>query len=214
MDRAFSPAHVSWAPILNPLTEEVKSIFTTISGQEIAPDKSEIFEALRMNLADVRCVIVGQDPYPTAGHAHGLAFSVPGNVKRVPPSLKNIFTELESDMGIAIPPSGDLSPWRDHGVLLLNRVLTTQVGASNVHLGIGWEAITEHICKEVGSRGVPAILWGTKAQELDSLFPFHVSSVHPSPLSAYRGFFGSKPFSRINAYLEELGRTPIDWSLR
>lgn len=213
MDRVFSPAHDSWAPILNPVTDDVKSIITRISGQEIAPNESEIFEALRMNLADVRCVIVGQDPYPTAGHAHGLAFSVRGTVKRLPPSLKNIFTELESDMGIAIPSSGDLAPWRNHGVLLLNRVLSAQIGISNVHSGIGWEKVTEHICKELGSRGVPAILWGTKAQELASHFPFYVSSVHPSPLSSYRGFFGSKPFSQTNAYLEKLGQTPIDWSL-
>ena len=214
MDPAFSPAHDSWEPVLTPILADVKDILRKISGDDVTPQKTEIFAALDMKLADVRCVIVGQDPYPTKGNAHGLAFSVATSSTPIPASLRNIFAELSNDLGIAIPNNGNLKSWRDAGVLLLNRVLTTKVGESNAHIGIGWEAITEHVCAHIGSMGVPAILWGKKAQELTSLFQFAVTSVHPSPLSAYRGFFGSKPFSRINDYLLASKMEPIDWSFR
>jgi uracil-DNA glycosylase len=214
MDRVFSPAHDSWSAILNPVVDDVKSIFSKISNVELAPERSEVFAAFAMNLSDVRCVIIGQDPYPTFGNAHGLAFSTRPSVRVLPASLKNIYRELHSDMDLPIPSSGDLSQWKNQGVLLLNRVLTTQVGLSNEHAGIGWERVTQHICEEIGSRGVPAILWGAKAQELQSAFTYSVNSVHPSPLSAYKGFFGSRPFSTINAYLESVDQRAIDWSLK
>jgi len=214
MDRVFSPAHDSWESILNPLVDDVKSIFSKISEDELAPHRPEVFTAFTMKMSDVRCVILGQDPYPTAGNAHGLAFSVKPSVRVIPASLKNIFRELHFDLGLPIPSSGDLSQWKNSGVLLLNRILTTQVGFSSKHAGIGWEEVTEHICRELGSRGVPGILWGNKAQELQSAFTYSVNSVHPSPLSAYKGFFGTRPFSTINAYLESVDQRAIDWSLK
>jgi len=158
-------------------------------------------------------VIVGQDPYPTPGNAMGLAFSVSPAIERIPQSLKNIYTELQADQGIAIPRNGDLSLWSSAGVLLLNRVLTTRQGQSNAHSDIGWQTITSHIASELGKRDVVAILWGKQAQELSSYFTNKVESVHPSPLSAYRGFFGSKPFSDVNQLLVAQGREPIDWKL-
>ena len=166
-----------------------------------------------MDVAAIKCVIVGQDPYPTKGNAHGLAFSVPPSVSKIPASLKNIFTELESDLGISTPKHGDLTPWVSQGVLLLNRVLTTQVGQSDAHKGLGWQVITEAIASAAANQNPVAVLWGKQAQELGDLFSLKVESVHPSPLSAYRGFFGSKPFSQVNAMLKDTHRTEIDWSL-
>ena len=185
----------------------------SLTNQECAPPKDSIFAAFQIDLATVRCVIVGQDPYPTPGNAMGLAFSINPIVKKIPASLKNIFTELESDQGISTPVTGDLSPWMSSGVLLLNRVLTTRVGESNAHANLGWQRITDHIARELGNRNVVAILWGQQAQELSSYFPLRVEGVHPSPLSAYRGFFGSHPFSQVNELLISTGRPPIDWSL-
>ena len=181
--------------------------------QECAPPKEAIFAAFQVDCASIRCVIVGQDPYPTPGNAMGLAFSVNPHVSKIPPSLKNIFAELESDQGVSIPATGDLSPWMNSGVLLLNRVLTTRVGESNAHTRLEWQKITDHIARELGKRNVVAILWGQQAQELSEFFPLRVEGVHPSPLSAYRGFFGSRPFSQVNELLTSTGRAPIDWSL-
>jgi len=185
----------------------------SLGDQECAPPKDSIFAAFQVDLATVCCVIVGQDPYPATGNAMGLAFSVSPHVSKMPQSLKNIFAELKSDQGIPTPVTGDLSPWMSSGVLLLNRVLTTRVGESNAHANLGWQKITDHIARELGNRNVVAILWGQQAQELSSYFPLRVEGVHPSPLSAYRGFFGSHPFSKVNELLISTGRPPIDWSL-
>jgi len=207
------PVHSSWNSVLDPLASQIEKIFESISEVEIAPSLDRIFAACEIDLNRVKCVIIGQDPYPTLGNAHGLAFSVAPETKRIPASLKNIFTELASDLGIQQPVSGDLSPWRDQGVLLLNRVLTTKVGESNAHANIGWQEITTQIAQAAASQGAIGVLWGKSAQELSHLFTHKIESVHPSPLSAYRGFFGSKPFSRVNQELERCGISPIDWSL-
>ncbi len=205
--------HSSWTPILEPHRPLIDSILNSLKDEEIAPPQDLIFAALSMDVADVKCVIVGQDPYPTRGNAHGLAFSVPKSVSKIPASLKNIFIELESDLGIGIPTNGDLSPWVSQGVLLLNRVLTTRVGRSDAHKDLGWQVITETIAELAAKQSAVAILWGKQAQELRDVFSLKVESVHPSPLSAYRGFFGSKPFSQVNAMLKSTHRAEIDWSL-
>lgn len=213
MVRDSSLVHSSWDPVLEPHKSRIESILLNLKDEEIAPAPDEIFRALDVAVDDVKCVILGQDPYPTKGNAHGLAFSVPEAVTRIPASLKNIFRELENDMDIAIPERGDLSPWLSQGVLLLNRVLTTEVGKSNAHARLGWQGITESIIEEVAKREPVAILWGNSAQEMSQYFRFKVESVHPSPLSAYRGFFGSKPFSRVNEFLRQSNRSEINWSL-
>jgi uracil-DNA glycosylase len=212
-DHASLHVHFSWEPIFQPISHHIETVMQSLANQECAPPKDSIFAAFQVDLATIRCVIVGQDPYPTLGNAMGLAFSINPIVKKIPASLKNIFTELESDQGISTPVTGDLSPWMSSGVLLLNRVLTTRVGESNAHANLGWQKITDHIARELGNRNVVAILWGQQAQELSSYFPLRVEGVHPSPLSAYRGFFGSHPFSQVNELLISTGRPPIDWSL-
>jgi uracil-DNA glycosylase len=213
MGRAFLPVHSSWNHVLNPLAPVVEKILQSISKDEIAPSIDRIFAACEMDLASVKCVIIGQDPYPTRGNAHGLAFSVDSTVKPIPASLRNIFAELVCDLGVASPANGNLSKWRDEGVLLLNRVLTTKVGISNAHTDIGWQQITTQIAQAAASQGAIGVLWGKSAQELSYLFTHSIESVHPSPLSAYRGFFGSKPFSQVNQELERRGISSIDWSL-
>ena len=157
-------------------------------------------------------VIFGQDPYPTKGHADGLAFSVANNVSPLPPSLRNIFKELSTDCGVT-RTGGDLSDWFDQGVMLINRILTTNTGSSLTHADIGWKEITDSVAEELGKHNVVAILWGKSAGELLEYFPedCRIQSAHPSPLSAYRGFFGSKPFSRCNNILVAHGKTPIRW---
>jgi uracil-DNA glycosylase len=184
-----------------------------LQDSSIAPAQDRIFAALEVPLSEVRCVIIGQDPYPTAGNAHGLAFSIPDQVAKIPASLKNIFKELHSDLGLEIPQSGNLEKWRDQGVLLLNRILTTEVGRSNAHSNLGWQMITKGIAEAAANQNAVAILWGTEAQALAPVFRESITSVHPSPLSAYRGFFGSKPFSKVNEALIRIGREPIDWRL-
>ena len=206
-----SLVHSSWLPILEPLRGDINAILHKIDALTVSPHEDLIFRAFAQPLDEVQCVIVGQDPYPTAGHAHGLAFSTDAAVKPLPKSLQNIFIELEADTGTVARSSGDLSTWSSQGVLLLNRVLTTETGVSNAHQTFGWQKITDVIARELGSRGVIAILWGRHAQELSHFFQHRVESAHPSPLSAYRGFFGSKPFSRVNAMLAEQGKTEIHW---
>ena len=213
MGRVFLPVHSSWNGLLDPLAPQIEKILQMISSDDIAPGDEQIFAALEMDLSSVKCVIVGQDPYPTRGNAHGLAFSVNPDVQPLPASLRNIFTELVSDLGIGHPKNGDLSPWRDQGVLLLNRVLTTKVGESNAHANIGWQEITTQIAQASAAQGAIGVLWGKSAQELSHLFTHAIKSVHPSPLSAYRGFFGSKPFSQVNQELARRGFSPVDWSL-
>jgi uracil-DNA glycosylase len=168
-------------------------------------------------MAEVRVLIVGQDPYPTPGHAVGLSFSVAPDVRPIPRSLANIYRELVSDLGCPQPATGDLSAWADHGVLLLNRVLTVRPGHSGSHRGKGWEAVTEAALRALVARGGPlvAILWGRDAQGLTPLLGDvpRIASAHPSPMSADRGFLGSRPFSRANAALRAQGADPIDWCL-
>lgn len=212
-DLASSLVHSSWVPVFEPIEDDISNLLKKIREDNVAPPVGLIFAAFQSDIDSIRCVIVGQDPYPTAGNAMGLAFSIPESVERIPQSLKNIFQELKDDQGIEPPQSGDLTTWTDNGVLLLNRVLTTMVGTSNAHSNFGWQKITSHIAAELGKRKVVAILWGKQAQELAEFFPNRVEGVHPSPLSAYKGFFGSKPFSRVNQILRSLDREPIDWSL-
>jgi uracil-DNA glycosylase len=162
-------------------------------------------------------LIVGQDPYPTPGHAVGLSFSVAPDVRPLPRSLLNIYRELTEDTGVDQPSTGDLTPWAERGVLLLNRVLTVRPGAPASHRGKGWEAVTERAILALVERGGPlaAVLWGKDAQNLQPLLGNvpSVTSAHPSPMSADRGFFGSRPFSRVNTLLERQGAAPVDWSL-
>lgn len=213
MDIGSLHVHSSWKPVLEPFSADIARILGSLQGSSIAPAQDEIFAALEVPLSEVRCVIIGQDPYPTAGNAHGLAFSIPDEVRRIPASLQNIFKELHSDLGLDIPQSGNLEKWRNQGVLLLNRILTTEIGRSNAHSGLGWQVITKSIAEASADQGAVAILWGKEAQGLAPLFKESILSVHPSPLSAYRGFFGSKPFSKVNEALIRMGREPINWRL-
>jgi uracil-DNA glycosylase len=213
MDIGSPHVHSSWKPVLEPFSADIARILGSLQGSAIAPAQDQIFAALEVPLSEVRCVIVGQDPYPTAGNAHGLAFSIPHDARKIPASLQNIFKELHSDLGLEIPQSGNLEKWRDQGVLLLNRILTTEVGSSNAHSNLGWQVITKSIAEAAGDQNAVAILWGKEAQALAPVFKDSITSVHPSPLSAYRGFFGSKPFSKVNEALIRIGREPIDWRL-
>lgn len=211
-----------WATALDPVAEQVSSLGNflraeTAAGRRYLPDGSRVFRAFTQPLSDVRVLIVGQDPYPTPGHAVGLSFSVDRDVRPIPRSLQNIYVELHDDVGVDVPQHGDLSAWTSSGVMLLNRVLTVQAGLAGSHRGKGWEAVTEAAIRALVARGGPlvAILWGRDAASLCPLLGDTptILSAHPSPLSAHRGFFGSKPFSRANTLLAEQGATPIDWSL-
>lgn len=215
--------HPTWVPVLEPERETLTVIGEFLrqesaAGQAWLPAGDNILRAFARPLPEVRVLIVGQDPYPTPGHAVGLSFSVAPDVRPIPRSLQNIYKELESDLGIARPENGDLSPWADQGVLLLNRVLTVRSGEPGSHRGIGWERITDAAIAGLVARDdepLVAILWGKDAQTLEDSLPDVplIISAHPSPMSADRGFFGSKPFSRANEYLEDLGGDPVDWSL-
>lgn len=187
------------------------------AGRSYLPEGPNVLRAFTRPLADVRVLIVGQDPYPTPGHAVGLSFSVARDVRPLPKSLINIYKELADDLSIPPAQHGDLSAWFDQGVLLLNRVLTVAPGSPGSHRGKGWEEVTTAAISALASRGGPlvAILWGRDAQSTTPLLgdvPV-IASAHPSPLSARNGFFGSKPFSRANAALEAQGASPIDWAL-
>ena len=208
----FDSLPLPWKLILEEEKPHFARIGQFLSVRDFIPQEAEIFNALMIAPQNVRIVIVGQDPYPNPVHAMGLSFSVPKSVSPLPASLRNIFKELESDCGIS-NTSGDLSSWRDQGVLLINRILTTDNGSSLAHIGIGWEQITKKIVQVAAQQQAIAVLWGNKAHDLAEFFPAKsvLSSSHPSPLSAYRGFFGSKPFSKINSMLEEAGQVPIDW---
>lgn len=211
-----------WAEAMAPVEGEIRAMGEFLraeidAGHEYLPAGDLILRAFTSAMADVRVLIVGQDPYPTPGHAVGLSFSVERSVRPLPRSLTNIYKELEADLGIPPAATGDLTSWQQAGVMLLNRVLTVRPGAAASHRGEGWEAITSHAIMQLTARGGPlvAILWGRQAQELTPLLgdiPI-VASAHPSPLSASRGFFGSRPFSRTNALLEEQGGAPIDWQV-
>jgi uracil-DNA glycosylase len=211
-----------WAEALAPVDDRIAAMGEFLrnelrAGRSYLPHGDQVFRAFSRPLADVRVLVVGQDPYPTPGHPVGLSFSVAPDVRPVPKSLANIFQELASDTGSPRPTNGDLTPWFEQGVMLLNRVLTVAPGASASHRGRGWEAVTEQAIDALARRGGPlaAVLWGRDAQSLKPMLgevPW-VDSVHPSPLSASRGFFGSRPFSRVNALLEEQGGAPVDWRL-
>ncbi len=211
-----------WAEALDPVAGQIAEIGQFLraeaaAGRGYLPSGANILRAFSLPLDQVRVLIVGQDPYPTPGHAVGLSFSVDPGVRRLPPSLVNIFKEYCDDLGCPPPSSGDLSPWAERGVLLLNRSLTVQPGRPNSHQGRGWEAVTEQAIRALADRGGPlvAILWGRNARNLKPLLgPVPcVESPHPSPMAAHHGFFGSRPFSRANALLVDQGAEPIDWRL-
>ncbi len=211
-----------WAEALAPVADRITAMGEFLreeiaAGRSYLPAGDHILRAFAEPMSDVRVLITGQDPYPTPGHPVGLSFSVAPDVRPLPRSLVNIFTELEADLGIPRSPSGDLTPWAQQGVLLLNRVLTVRPGTPASHRGKGWEAVTEQAIRALVARGTPlvAILWGRDAQGLAPMLGDvpRIESVHPSPLSASRGFFGSKPFSRANELLVAQGAEPVDWRL-
>ncbi len=211
-----------WADALAPVDPQIAAMGAFLraevqAGHTYLPHGDQILRAFSRPLADVRVLVVGQDPYPTPGHAVGLSFSVAPDVRPLPRSLVNIYKELVDDVGCEPPTNGDLTPWFEQGVMLLNRSLTVRPGAPASHRGRGWEQITERAIEVLAARGGPlaAVLWGRDAQGLKpTLGPVPwVESVHPSPLSASRGFFGSRPFSRVNALLEKQGGAAVDWRL-
>ncbi|MBK8458972.1 MAG: uracil-DNA glycosylase [Micropruina sp.] len=210
-----------WHEALAPVAPTISALGNFLRAENAAgrgylPAGNQVLRAFSRPLADVRVLIVGQDPYPTPGHPVGLSFSVAPGV-RPPRSLVNIYRELSTDLGIPPAETGDLTPWFEQGVLLLNRVLTVSPGAPGSHRGKGWEAVTQRAIEALVARGGPlvAILWGRDAQSLAPLLGTvpQIASPHPSPMSARAGFFGSRPFSRVNAALAEQGAAPIDWAL-
>lgn len=209
----FSQLHPDWQEALSELRGQIDLIDSKLNTSDLAPEYENVMRALSTSIESIRVVIIGQDPYPTSGHAHGLAFSVSNSVTPLPASLRNIFKELESDVGIPMSENGDLSRWAAQGVLLLNRILTTESGFSLKHELLGWQEITNEIARTLGQKPVVAILWGKNAQELSHFFDsgLTITSPHPSPLSAYRGFFGSKPFSTCNEILRRYRRPEIEW---
>jgi uracil-DNA glycosylase len=209
----FGGVHDSWSSVLEPLRSPIVSIIESISNSDFIPNIDRVLAPLHYPLEAVKVVIVGQDPYPNPENADGFAFSVRESVTPLPASLVNIFKELENDLSIPLPENGNLERWSAQGVMLINRTLTTAPGQSHAHQRSGWLEVTASIIDVVASRGAVGILWGGNAHQLADRFdPSSViKSAHPSPLSAYRGFFGSKPFSRANKILISQGRTPISW---
>lgn len=211
-----------WAQALSPVSDQIAAMGEFLRAENAAgrgylPSGANVLRAFQQPFDEVRVLIVGQDPYPTPGHAVGLSFSVEPTTRPIPRSLENIYAEYVSDLGFPKPTSGDLTPWTKQGVLLLNRVLTVQPGNAASHKGKGWEEITEQAIHALVDRPEPlvAILWGAQAGTLKPMLqdvPM-IESVHPSPLSAHRGFFGSRPFSQANELLEEIGGEPVDWRL-
>ncbi len=211
-----------WAQALAPVSSQISAMGEFLraevaAGRRYLPAGPHVLRAFTQPFDDVRVLIVGQDPYPTPGHAVGLSFSVAPDVRPLPRSLQNIFRELGADLGTPAPRCGDLSPWSAQGVLLLNRVLTVAPGAPASHRGHGWEAVTDQAIRALVARAAPlvAILWGRDAQTLVPLLGStpRIESAHPSPMSADRGFFGSRPFSRANDLLQQAGGAPVDWAL-
>jgi uracil-DNA glycosylase len=213
-----------WARALEPVADQVTQMGEFLrselaAGRHYLPAGANVLRAFTFPLDRVRVLIVGQDPYPTPGHAVGLSFSVAPDVRPVPRSLDNIFKEYVTDLGYPTPGNGDLTPWAERGVMMLNRVLTVQAGTSASHRGKGWEAVTECAIRALVARTQPmvAVLWGRDAATLKPMLTGEhsatIESVHPSPLSASRGFFGSRPFSRTNELLANMGAEPIDWRL-
>lgn len=211
-----------WAEAMEPVAPRIAAMGEFLrselaAGRTYLPEPDAIFRAFRTPLAQVRVLITGQDPYPTPGHAMGLSFSVRPDVRPLPRSLNNIYTELQADLGIAPAAHGDLSAWADRGVMLLNRSLTVRPGEPASHRGRGWEEVTDRAIAALVERGGPlvAILWGRDAQALAPRLGDvpRIESAHPSPLSASRGFFGSRPFSRADDALRAQGAQPVEWSL-
>ena len=217
LDQLVAP---DWAAALAPVEPRLRAIGDALraeiaTGHRYLPAADAVLRAFQRPMADVRVLVIGQDPYPTPGHPVGLAFSVAPNVRPLPRSLQNIYRELADDVGCHPGPSGDLSGWSEQGVLLLNRVLTVRAGQPGSHRDLGWQEVTDRAVTALVERGGPlvAVLWGRDAQQVRPLLtgvPV-VASAHPSPLSADRGFFGSRPFSRVNALLAERGAPPVDW---
>jgi uracil-DNA glycosylase len=212
-----------WADALEPVAGRIAAMGDFLraevaAGRRYLPAGENVLRAFKQPFAEVRVLIVGQDPYPTPGHAVGLSFSVAPEVRRLPGSLVNIFREYSEDLGYPTPTTGDLTPWTERGVLLLNRVLTVQPGKPGSHRGKGWEEVTEQAIRALAARKTEplvAILWGRDARTLVPLLEGipAVESAHPSPYSAANGFFGSRPFSRANQLLEQEGAQPVDWKL-
>ena len=208
----FDQLHPEWQKELAGHKDLIERIENFVLGRVIAPSYELIFRALTQSIGSTRVIVFGQDPYPTKGHAHGFAFSVDASVSPLPPSLRNIYKELHNDLAIS-RTNGDLSDWAEQGVMLINRILSTDVGQSMAHSKLGWQEVTETVAQTLGKKDVVAVLWGNTALELKHHFrPDNVvSSVHPSPLSAHRGFFGSSPFSQVNAKLVAKGHKEISW---
>ena len=211
-----------WAEAMKPVEADIRKMGDFLrdevrAGRRFLPAPENIFRAFSTPLKDVRVLIVGQDPYPTPGHPIGLSFAVAKDVRPLPKSLQNIYKELADDLSTPPPSDGDLSHWSEQGVMLLNRTLSVQPGQSNSHAGKGWETITERAIKVLNDRDQPlvAILWGSNARQLKQFLTnpkiLILESVHPSPLSASGGFFGSKPFSQTNKFLEKNNLKPIKW---
>ncbi|GAA2131451.1 uracil-DNA glycosylase [Arthrobacter humicola] len=218
-----------WAEALAPVEPQLRDVLHYLAsdaaaGHEVLPSPSNLLRAFRQPLSGVRVLIVGQDPYPTPGHAVGLSFAVEGGTRPIPRSLANIYKELEADLGFPPRVHGDLSRWAEQGVLLLNRVLSVRAGAAGSHRSKGWEAVTAAAIRAVahrvsadgaGTAPLVVILWGKDAESVRPLLGSAavIASAHPSPLSASRGFFGSRPFSRTNTLLQEQGNGTVDWEL-
>ena len=211
-----------WAEVLAPVAGRIAALGDWLraeraAGRAFAPTGGRVLAALAMPFERVRVLLVGQDPYPTPGHAIGLAFAAAPGVRPLPRSLDNVLAEYASDLGLPRPSDGDLTPWVEQGVLLLNRVLTVELGRPGSHRGRGWEEVTDTIVDALVARGGPlvAVLWGNDARALAPRLHDvpRIESVHPSPLSAARGFLGSRPFSRVNEALAARGAGPIDWRL-
>lgn len=211
-----------WAEALTPVHDRIRAMGDFLraeqaAGRRFLPEGERVFAAFQAPIQRVRALIVGQDPYPTVGHPIGLCFSVAAHVDPLPKSLANIYREYQDDLGHPAPSNGDLTPWTEQGVMLLNRCLTVQPGRPASHRGKGWEQITEHAIRALVARDQPlvAVLWGRDARNLAPLLDDtpRIESVHPSPLSAASGFFGSRPFSRTNHLLAEQGADPVDWRL-
>ena len=214
----FSLVPEPWRAALVPHEELINSIGSQLQiradkGERILPDRKWVFRALEIPPSQVRVVIVGQDPYPNISDAIGLSFSVPPRKSGLPGSLMNIQKEIITDIGSTTTSDGDLTRWADQGVMLLNRTLTVSAGESASHSSLGWSAVTETVVKHLALQGVIAVLWGNSARELATFFSedHRVEGVHPSPLSAHRGFLGSKPFSQVNQKLLAQNQAPIIW---
>lgn len=216
------PIEEGWATVLEPVADRIHSMGDFLreenaSGRGYLPAGNDVLRAFTYPFDEVKVIIVGQDPYPTPGHAMGLSFSTAPGVRPLPRSLVNIFKEYSSDLGLPMPEDGDLTPWSEQGVALFNRVLSVQPGKAGSHRGRGWEEVTEHALRALAGRGKPlvAILWGRDAQNTQKFLgdTACICSPHPSPLSAARGFFGSKPFSHANELLVQQGAEPVNWQL-